>query len=314
MHQSNDRPLRIALFANAAFSTLCACALVFATDGVVTTLFAADTVGFGIDARELAPVLGVALFVFAGLVAWTASTRLISRASVKAIIGADIVWVVSTIALLPLSGSVLTDAGFWLVSILALIVLLFAIEQTIGLILLYQGKSALTVSTRDRIHQFRLSHPVNAPAQTAWLVMTDHEAYADVADNLSKVEVLQGEAKGMRRKCYGTKGESWTEKAHIWEDGKRFGFIIDTDLPTYPYPLEHLAAVWSVEPDGANRSVVTMAFDVMPQASLKGAVFMFMSLVMFPGVVDRLLGRWAARMESRRGPGRSVHAERTAAR
>ena len=105
----------------------------------------------------------------------------------------------------------------------------------------------------------------------------------------------------MRRKCHGVKGESWTEQAHIWDEGKRYGFTVDTDAPGYPYPLEKLAAVWSVEPRGAHASDVTMAFEVTPQANLQGALFMVLSHAMFPKVVDRLLARWAARMERLHG-------------
>lgn len=309
MHQSNDRLLKIALYANVVFSTLCACVLVFATDWTATTLFVADAAWLGIPLRRFALLLGLGLFVFAGLVAWIASARMTSRGAVKAIVGADILWVVFTFALLPLSGSVLTAAGFWSASIVALIVLVFATEQAIGLMMLYQGKSELKVSSNGRTLHFRLSLPIDAPTQNAWRVMTDHEAYADVADNLTRVEVVQGDAKGMRRRCYGTEGEVWTEDAHVWEDGKRYGFTVNTDAPDYPYPLECLAAVWSVKPDGANRSVVSMAFDVTPQASLKGAVFMFLSTAMFPKVIDRLLGRWATRIESLPKSGQSSNLE-----
>ncbi|MCG8695632.1 MAG: SRPBCC family protein [Minwuiales bacterium] len=301
LHQSNARPLRLALFANAVFSTLCAYALVFETDRAVATLFVSDTAWPGLPLRHFAVLLGAGLFVFAGLVAWAAARRSISRGAVKAIIGADVLWVIAGFALLPVSGSVLTETGFWTALIVDLIVLMFAVEQALGLTMLYQGQSALTVSADGRVRRFRLSHAVDASAQAAWRVMTDHEAYADVADNLSKVEVLRGEAKGMRRKCHGVKGESWTEQAHIWDEGKRYGFTVDTDAPGYPYPLEKLAAVWSVEPRGAHASDVTMAFEVTPQSNLRGALFMLLSNAMFPKVIDRLLARWAVRMERLHG-------------
>lgn len=298
LHQSNARPLRRALYANAVFSALCACVLVFAADWAATMIFVSGFVWPGLPAPQLFVLLGAALFVFAGLVAWAASVRLISRRAVQAVIIADASWVVLSLALLPVSGAILAATGIWSVSVTASIVLVFAAAQTAGLLMLYQGQSELTISSLGRTHRFRLSHSVDASADAAWRVMTDHEAYADVADNLSKVEVLQGEEHGMRRKCYGTKNESWTERAHIWEEGRRFGFIIDTGAPDYPYPLETLAAVWSVEPDGIDRSTVTMAFEVTPQASLKGGVFMALSTLMFPKVIDKLLGRWAVRMES----------------
>ncbi|MEM9682292.1 MAG: SRPBCC family protein [Pseudomonadota bacterium] len=308
MFQSNSRPLRLALLVNAVFSALCASILVVETDWALAILFVSDTIWPGIPVRDIAVALGFCLLLFAGLVAWTGLARFISRSAVTAITVADVVWVVCGFAMLPFLSSHVTATGLWTVLIVDLFVLVFAIEQAIGLMILYQGKSELAITRNGRACHFRLSHIVGASTRAAWRVMTDHEAYADVADNLTRVEVVHGVAKGMRRKCHGAKGESWTEDAHIWEEGKRYGFTINTDAPDYPYPLQQLAAVWTVEPRGDNQSEVTMEFEVTPQPNLKGALFMFLSTAMFPKVIDRLLGRWAVRMEGLRAAGRPLDA------
>lgn len=84
-----------------------------------------------------------------------------------------------------------------------------------------------------------------------WRVLSDHELYATVASSLSRVEILDGEGRGMMRRCTDTRGRSWEETCDLWEDGHRFGMEVDTS--TYPTDLRLLLrrfrGEWAVEPD-----------------------------------------------------------------
>ena len=64
--------------------------------------------------------------------------------------------------------------------------------------------------------------------EVAWQVMIDHEGYADVAYNLSKVEVVSGRGLGMCRRCYDTSGRGWGETCTLWEEGRAYAFSVDT--------------------------------------------------------------------------------------
>lgn len=310
-YQMNGAFLRAALLANAAFSVLCATLLVAESGPVAARLFIGDSAVFGLPAEATVFGLGLALALFAALVAFTASRKLISKQIVRTVIIADALWAAASIGLLFLSADTFTATGLWTIAAVALAVLSFAVAQFTGLAILYQGESEISISRHGRARHVRVSRAVSASAAAAWDIMIDHESYADVADNLSRVEILAGDAKGMRRKCTGKQGESWTEAAHIWDHGQRYGFTIDTEAPDYPYPLEKLSAVWAVEETGPSACIVSIAFDVTPLSSLKGEIFISISMVMFPKLLHRLLEKWKIRMEAppsagvRRPPKRS---------
>lgn len=85
-------------------------------------------------------------------------------------------------------------------------------------------KSWIDEDGKLRKTEFRI---IPIPPGVAWQVMTDHAGYADIADNLSKVEVVSGHGLGMLRRCY--------------------AFTLDTNAPDYPYPLTELKGTWRVE-------------------------------------------------------------------
>lgn len=297
-YQSNGTLLRAALLANSLFSLACAAACLFQSEAVAALLFTQSTVAFGLPGGAVVMALGVGLLLFSVIVAVTGVGQPIATRAAGAITIADVMWVVSSIALLVVAGGVFTSGGKWIVELVALAVFLFGLGQAIGLAVLYQGESKISITRDGRSRHVEVTRRINASAKTAWEVVTDHEAYSDVADNISKVEVLEGDSEGMRRKCTGNEGETWTEVAHIWEEGRRYGFRIDTDAPDYPYPLEKLEATWTVDAVGPDECDVTIAFDVTPLQTFKGALFISVSMIMFPKLLDRLLGRWGARMEA----------------
>lgn len=127
--------------------------------------------------------------------------------------------------------------------------------------------------------------------------MTDHPAYADVASNIAEVEVLAGDGLGMRRRCFGPKGEHWEETCDVFEPGKSFGFRIHTEADDYPYPIDALTGRWSVRAleDGSE-------FDIQIVATPKGNavskwLFGMMAKTQFKNVLIELADGWAKRME-----------------
>ena len=297
-HQARSLFLRTALLANAAFSLSCAVVALSMNQALASILFSASLVFSGWPAALVVGFLGGGLIVFGLFVGVAGLARRIPRLSVIAIIGADLFWVLGSICLLAFATDRFTLTGVWVVGLLALMVFTFAAAQALGLALLYQGDSRLLIKRDGRVRCVKLTRRVAVDASEAWLIMIDHEAYVDVADNLARVEVLDENGKGMSRKCTGKDGGQWNETAHIWEEGRRYGFTIDARAPDYPYPLEALAAVWTVESVRADACDVSIAFDVTPKATLKGAVFITLSMMMFPKLLDRLLERWQARMEA----------------
>jgi hypothetical protein len=138
---------------------------------------------------------------------------------------------------------------------------------------------------------------VRASPATAWAIMTDHAGYADVADNLSKVEVLHGEGLGMVRRCYDTRGRGWSETADLWRPQSAYGFRIHTEAPDYPYPLRALCGRWTLEP-AEGGVLIGVSLHASPRFGALGRLLLGSQRRKMQAVLERLLDRWAERMEA----------------
>lgn len=114
--------LRQSLRANAAFSTLSGLIFIFACGAIAEFL------------GDLPPLLvaavGGQLLLFAGALVWLASLSVIPAAMVIAVIVADLLWVGGTIAIV--YADLFTRGGTVLAILLAAVVLLLAVVQSIG--------------------------------------------------------------------------------------------------------------------------------------------------------------------------------------
>lgn len=296
-YQVNSSVIRGALLMNAAFSSVCAIFLLTVTESIALSFFKGNTIWFEIDAKKVLVGLGIGLVLFAFLLLFRANQKFISQKDVKAIIIGDILWVLVSIVALLNAENILTATGHRYVAIVAIFVFLFALLQIAGLNRLYQGKSQILINKSDNRLKLFAKRKVNAPSAIVWKLLTAHEDYADVADNLAKVEVLDGNGLGMSRRCTDLKGKSWTEIANLWEEGKRYGFQVNTQANDYPYPLQHLFAVWGVNALQDNQSEIYMEFNLAHKPGLKGGMFLLLMSSLFPKVVGNLFERWSEKME-----------------
>lgn len=152
--------------------------------------------------------------------------------------------------------------------------------------------------THDR-SRFTVSllQPVHAAPEVIWAVMSDHGGYADVADNLSHVELLTPEGPEMRRRCAGAKGETWEETCTSFNPGTSFGFRVHTEAEDYPYPFSQVEGHWEVVTSGD-----TTGFRIDITAAPKGnwlaqKLVLLLALPKFRKVMADLGTAWAARME-----------------
>lgn len=245
--------------------------------------------------------LGAGLVLFALVLCFVASAPLMRRRDIFLICAADMAWVTLSAMALTLAGSMFTNTGVAVVALVAVAVLLFALGQAWGAANMIISASKANVSSKEGRLIATVERDVLAPAARVWDVMSDHPAYADVASNVSKVEVLSGQGLGMRRKCYGPKGESWTETCDLFEEGKSYGFKIHTDADDYPYPIKDLMGRWSALPlaKGARFKIEITA---TPKGNgLQRWLFSLIAKRQFKAVLIDLADRWAQRMETGNG-------------
>ena len=301
LHQTNDRPLRKVLLANALFSTISGLTLILAPEASAGLLFAEAFVLFGIASEPLLFALGLGLLIFAGFVAFTARQKRLRLGQAKMIVLADLLWVVDSAVLLTVFADRLAPYGFELVLIVAAIVLALAVEQVIGLALIYQGKSQVEITRAGSHMTVTAMIGTTAPAARVWQVMSDQAGYAAVADNLSRSEIVEGEGLDMVRRCTDTKGKSWRETCTLWDAGRAFAFRVHTEAADYPYPIAELTGEWSLAP-APTGSEIRMVFEVEAKPGMLNRLLLTAMSATFAKVCDRLLRRWVRIMEKEDEP------------
>lgn len=125
MLTNNSSLLKNALFANSAFCF---------TSGLAFVLFSGAVASFlGLSAPRIVLILGAVLMLYGVEVFYFARKEQISRAFATFVIGADIAWVLASAMLVFTKLVAFTTAGTWAIALVADIVLVFAIVQTVGL-------------------------------------------------------------------------------------------------------------------------------------------------------------------------------------
>ena len=238
---------------------------------------------------ERAPVgltgLGLVGFAIAlGLLSGARHGQLVALGRV--IGGADLAWVVASMVLV--TAGVFGAVGAVVVVAVGAIVGAFALLEI-------RGAAAIAAShavpdVEPPFEAISVAAAVDAPADRAWPVVTDHELYGRLAPNLGQVEVTAGDGPGLARRCYDAKGRAWTETCTLWEDGRRFAVAVDTS--DYPYPLAVMRGSWAVEPIAADRSRFVMSFLFQPRAGVRGRAFVWVMHAVFPLVLRRILRGW----------------------
>ncbi len=268
--------LRGVLRANAAFS---------AAGGIAAlAAFAPIDDALGTGNRAVVALVGAGLVGFALFLVRAAGAeprRLLRSAAIAT--ASDVAWIATSALVL---GTVdLNRSGVAALAAVAVVVAGFASSQ----LRLRRAASRIADLDTPVPERIDVEHPVAAPASSVWPLLTDHELYGRLAPNLSRVEVLDGEGEGMRRRCTDTRGRGWDETCTMWEEGHAFAVEVDTS--DYPYPLTTMRGRWAVEPRGAG-SVISMRFEFTPRAGLVGGVFAIAMLGAFRPVLHRIVRGW----------------------
>lgn len=140
---------------------------------------------------------------------------------------------------------------------------------------------------------------VDAPVAVAWDVITDHELYAEVAPNLSTVEVVEGEKDGMIRRCVDTNDNEWTESCSRWDDGRGFAVEVDVDRSDFHRRLfTRFEGEWrlSERPDGV---LITITFEFDPKYGPFGVLVTRFFEYKAPAILNQIFDRWEAEIRSR---------------
>ncbi len=142
---------------------------------------------------------------------------------------------------------------------------------------------------------------IRGTADDVWAVMVDHDLYARLSPNLSRVgpfAPIEGASESGRR-CWDARGRHWDETLTSWEPGRSFSVVVDTSAADYPYPLDYMRGTWSVRESGAAMSLVTMRFDVRPRPGVAGRAFATAMTRTGPTMMRRIIAGWESEASER---------------
>ncbi len=288
----NTGMARLFLALNAAFSIFCgAGALLFGKD-LVATMFV-NPASWAVVAMH---VLGVGLLGFAANLLFRASNPHVRPRHVIEFSIQDALWVLATIAALIWVPEIFTPVGLVTVIAVAIGVAILGTGQYIGARRITPTLTRAHVERVGEEIRATVSRPVSATKARIWEVMNDHPGYADVASNLARVEIIDGDGLGMTRECAGGDGKPWQETCTLFEPEQAFGFRVHTEAADYPLPFAALRGVWSI----AEGPSVKMEFFATPKGPKLFRRFLYVvSKRSFHNTMVDLTEAWAARMERR---------------
>ncbi|MBV1860148.1 MAG: SRPBCC family protein [Nannocystaceae bacterium] len=233
-------------------------------------------------------VVGLALVVFAFVVARAAREKRPAPGSVFVISAADLVWVAGTGPLLLLLPDRFGGSGRMLMVGVAVAVGALAVLQLVGL------ASEYAHPDRDGEYSHRLFFdiPTSASANAMWSVVSDLGSVATHSETLRSSNLDGEPGVGAVRQCVDTKGMSWTEHCTQWEPGRSLTLRFETGAPDFPFPFRSMTGGWIVEPLG-DASTVRVWWDLMPKTRVGGGLLVAAMAVKAAPGIRRLVGTMA---------------------
>lgn len=233
---------------NVAFSAVSGVTLLAAATGLDDVL--------GVDALLLSG-LGAGLLLFAGTMVWLLVEPRRLATGARAVIVADIAWVVGAIALVVGLPAALSGPGKVVLGAVTLVVAELAAAQALALRRI--GTSPVKGTTP---FSATVGRDLAAPVAEVWRGVSDAGDFARFAAGIARTEIVSGAGAGMVRVCTDDLGGQWAERCTLWDEGSRYAMTVD--VSSYPLRyrvlLEALTQTWSVEPIGAG-SRLTLTFD-----------------------------------------------------
>lgn len=263
-------------------------ALFSAASGIILITFnhtAANV--FGVKNTDPFWIIGVVLISFSLTILYEMKRQ--NLIAILWIITQDFLWVSASMILLIWQPFALTNEGYYIIAIVALIVLLMAINQSKAL----ARVDSIPDSNRK---QLEFSRTVAAPKSRAWKIVADVGNYHKVASNIDAVKILSGEKEGMVRQCsHGN--DSWTETCSLWQDEKMYAFLVNTSAPDFPYPLSYMKGTWKLEESNFNHTIIKMIFQISYKRKIQNLILHPFMQRQFDSGVKELLDKWQQMIE-----------------
>lgn len=242
---------------------------------------------FGVQPHPVFPVIGAGLLLFALTIALEIKKQ--RSLAILWISIQDLMWVAGSTTILIIQPFDISTTGYWIIDIVAMLVLIYAIFQLIGL-----GR----MDTRNGAKVMSFRRVVKADKKMVWNIVTDLGNYHKVAPNIDDVKIISGEGKGMIRSCSHGK-DSWEETCTLWVEEKMYAFEVDTTAPDYPFPFSYLKGTWEVNPINKTETEILMEFEAVYKKKIYNSLMHPLAKIKFGKVGEELLDNWQKMAEKK---------------
>jgi CBS domain-containing protein len=114
-----------------------------------------------------------------------------------------------------------------------------------------------------------LRRRIKARPDVVWQVMSDMSGLALMATHISKVEILEGQGRGLRRRVHDQRGRWWTETCTDWQEGERYTMAVDSG--DFVFSFKRMAYTWGLIRQGEHVTI-EMRFDYTPRYGPVGLI------------------------------------------
>lgn len=269
--------LKLALIGNAVMSLL---------TGLILSIFPKQVAAIFATTQYLPFLLiGLALLYFCATIVLEVYKQ--RPLPILWIIIQDILWVAASAYIILARPLPISEIGYGLIAVIAVLVLLFSVFQTLGLAKLDNKEGANS-------KQLHFSRKVPTSKAIAWSLISDLGGYAAVASNIDQVKIISGSGEGMQRVCSHGE-ESWTETCTLWEEEKAYSFTVDTAAPDYPYPFRSLKGTWEIRSANDQETEIVMTFAFEFNRWIQNVLIYPFMKNQFKKICEEILDRWEAK-------------------
>jgi len=237
---------------------------------------------FGIGSATPFLITGIVLVFFSVTIIFEIKRQ--NTAAILWIIVQDMLWVIGSILILLLDPFGISTTGNYIILAVAIIVFLMAVHQGFHLMFI----DSLMGSETNQVVFTRI---VPTSKKEAWKVVSDVANYHHVAPNIDDVKIISGEGKGMVRTCSHGKNK-WSETCTLWDEERRYSFVVDTKTPSYPFPFKHLIGTWEITEIEPNKTEIVMIFDFAYNKRIMNLLLHPILRIKFKKIAEELLDNW----------------------
>ncbi|MEZ5016973.1 MAG: SRPBCC family protein [Flavipsychrobacter sp.] len=242
---------------------------------------------FGVEKTTIFWLTGVGLVYFSATILSEIKRK--RSGYILWIIAQDAIWVLASAIIVITKPFSITNEGYFLIKLFALIVLFFTVFQSVGL-------AQMDNVANQKFKRLSFSRVVKADKARVWSIISNVKDYHKVAPGIDNVTILSGEAQGMQRQCSHGK-KRWTETCTLWEEGQQYSFEVDTKAPDYPYPLSYLKGIWIAKELSDTETEIIMHFDFIYKYKIYNVIIHPIMRCRFKNSCEQLLDNWEQQVE-----------------